>query len=318
MLSSKRFRFGGESTDPEKAMYPAPFRYHRAGSADEAISLLGELGDGARPLAGGQTLLVWMKLRFDEPTDLVDIARIPDLSSIEHDDRQVRIGALATHGRIAASPLAKLIPIVHDCANGIADRQVRSRGTIGGSMAAGDPSCDWPALLHTLDAEILCRGPDGTRTIPVGDFVEDLYATALHEGELVTGIRFALPGARTAGAYVGFKRCAPAYPTASAGVQLTLSEDSDTCEDVRIALGSAGLTAIHATAAEQELRGQPLNKTTIERAAEAAVAASDPVDDQRGSPAFKRAMLQVLVRRAVGIAIRRCNGESVEHSHEYY
>jgi len=299
-------------------MYPAPFRYHRAGSAGEAISLLGELGDGARPLAGGQTLLGWMKLRFDEPTDLVDIARIPNLASIEHDDHQVRIGALTTHGRIAASPLARLIPIVHDCATGIADRQVRSRGTIGGSLAAGDPSCDWPALLHTLDAEVLCQGPDGERTIPIGDFVEDLYATALQACELVTGIRFALPSARSAGAYVGFKRCAPAYPTASAGVQLTLAEDADTCPDVRIALGSAGLTPIHATAAEAELRGQPLNATTIERAAEAAVAASDPVDDQRGSPAFKQSVLRVLVRRAVGIAIRRCNGESVEYSHEYY
>ncbi|TDJ44396.1 MAG: xanthine dehydrogenase family protein subunit M [Gammaproteobacteria bacterium] len=298
-------------------MYPAPFRYHRANSVDEAISLLSDLGDGARALAGGQTLLIWMKLRFDEPSDLVDLGRIPELSYMDHDDAEVRIGALTTHGRIAASPIAARIPIVRDCANGIADYQVRNRGTIGGSVAAGDPACDWPALLHTLDAEILCKGPNGERSIDIKDFIEDLYATALEDAEIVTGIRFKMPAANSAGAYVGFKRCAPAYPTATAGVQLTLT-DGDICEDVRIALGSAGLTPIHAIDAEAELRGKPLSEKNIEQAAEAAVAACDPVDDQRGSPAFKRSVLRVLVKRAVGIAVRRCGGESVESSHEYY
>ncbi|MDH3512136.1 MAG: xanthine dehydrogenase family protein subunit M [Gammaproteobacteria bacterium] len=298
-------------------MYPAPFRYHRAGSVDEAISLLSELGDEAKPLAGGQTLLVWMKLRFDQPSDLVDLGRIPELSYIEHDDAEVRIGALATHRRIASSPIADIIPSVRDCANGIADHQVRSRGTIGGSLAAGDPSCDWPPLLHTLDAEVLCKGPGGERSIDINDFIEDLYATTLQEGEIVTGIRFKRPAANSAGAYVGFKRCAPAYPTATAGVQLALA-DGDICEDVRIALGSVGLTPIHATGAEAELRGKALSEENIQKAAEAAVAAADPVDDQRGSPDFKRAVLGVLVRRAIGIAVRRCNGESVENSHEYY
>ena len=146
-------------------MYPAPFRYHRAGSVQEAISLLSELGEGARPLAGGETLLVWMKLRFAEPTDLVDLGRIPDFSYIDHDDRSVRIGPLATHARIAKSSVAELVPIVRDCASGIADVEVRNRGTIGGSLAAGDPSCDWPALLYTLDADIVCQGPHGERVI---------------------------------------------------------------------------------------------------------------------------------------------------------
>ena len=131
-------------------MYPAPFRYHRAGSIQEAVSLMGEYGDDARALAGGQTLLVLMKLRFEEPSDLVDLGRIPEMSYIEHDDREVRIGALATHAAIAQSPVAEMIPIVGDCANGIADVQVRNRGTIGGSLASGDPSCDWPALLHSM------------------------------------------------------------------------------------------------------------------------------------------------------------------------
>jgi carbon-monoxide dehydrogenase medium subunit len=297
-------------------MYPAPFQYHRAASVEEAIRQLIEIGEGARVLAGGQTLLVWLKMRFDEPTDLVDIGRIAGLGGIEHDAKQVRIGALATHARIARSPVASLIPIVGDCANGIADNQVRSRGTIGGSLGAGDPSCDWPVLLTTLDAEVHCQGPQGRRTLPVDGFVQDLYATKLQPGEIITGVRFVVPPKGSAGAYIAFKRCAPAYPTISVGVQLTLKGDD--CEDVRIALGSAALTPIHARKAEAELRGKPLTLAAVSRAAQAAAAESDPVADQRGSPAFKRSLIDALVKRGVEAARRRCRGESVEVSHEYY
>lgn len=297
-------------------MYPAPFRYHRAASLDEAVRGLVELGEGARPLAGGQTLLVWLKMRFGEVTDLLDIGRIPGLDAIEHDAAEVRIGALATHARIGRSQVARLLPIVNDCAHGIADNQVRSRGTIGGSLASGDPSCDWPVLLTTLDAELSCRGPDGERLLPVQGFVEDLYVTRLRPGELITGIRFAVPPKNTSGAYLAFKRCAPAYPTISVGVQLRLKGEQ--CEDVRIALGSAGLTPLRATQAETEIRGRTLSADAVTRAAEAAVAASDPIEDQRGSPAFKRSLISVLVRRAVEVARRRCRGETVEVSHEYY
>jgi carbon-monoxide dehydrogenase medium subunit len=297
-------------------MYPAPFRYHRATSVDAASRRVVEIGDGARVLAGGQTLLVWLKMRFDEPTDLIDISRIPGLDGIEHDAKQVRIGALATHARIARSPVAGLIPIVGDCANGIADNQVRSRGTIGGSLGAGDPSCDWPVLLTTLDAEVHCQGPQGRRSLPADGFVQDLYATKLQPGELITGVSFAVPAPGSAGAYVAFKRCAPAYPTISVGVQLRLKGED--CEDVRIALGSAGLTPIHARGAEAELKGKPLTAASLGRAAEAAAAGSDPVADQRGSPEFKRTLIRALVKRGVDAARRRCRGEPVEVGHEYY
>jgi carbon-monoxide dehydrogenase medium subunit len=297
-------------------MYPAPFHYHRPASVEEAIGRLVEIGEGARVLAGGQTLLVWLKMRFDEPTDLVDIGRIPGLDGIEHDAKEVRIGALATHARIARSPLAALIPIVGDCANGIADNQVRSRGTMGGSLGAGDPSCDWPVLLSALDAEVQCRGPEGARTLPADGFVEDLYATQLGAGELITGVRFVLPAKNSAGAYVAFKRCAPAYPTISVAVHLTLRDDH--CEEARIALGSAGLRPMRARRAEAELKGKTLAAAPIARAAEAAAAEADPVADQRGSPAFKRSLIDALVRRGVDVARRRCRGEMVEISHEYY
>lgn len=297
-------------------MYPAPFHYRRAESVADAIGLLTELGPEARPLAGGQSLLVLMKMRFTEPTALVDLGFIPGLSYIEHDDETVRIGALATHGDIAASPVAQLVPIVGDCALGIADTQVRSRGTIGGSLGSGDPSCDWPPLLQTLDAEIICSGPDGERRLPIEGFVEDLYQTVLGPSDIVTGVEFALPPANSGGCYTAFKRCAPAFPTATVGVQMTL--DGDACQDARVALGSAGLTPIHATAAEAELRGKALTEATIGKAAEAAIAASDPIEDQRGTAEFKKAILNTLVKRAIDIAARRCRGETVEASHEYY
>jgi len=296
-------------------MYPAPFHYHRADSLQGAISLLADLGDSARALAGGQTLLVWMKLRFDEPQHLVDVSRIPDLSAIRKEGDEVCIGALATHAAIAKSALAEALPSVRDCGSGIADAQVRSRGTIGGALGSADPSCDWPTLLHTFDAVLTCTGPEGTRTIPVSELVEDIYTTILQPAELITEIRFKVPPENSGGAYCGFKRCAPAYPTASAGVQLTL--DGDVCSEIRIALGSAGLTTITSKEAEDILRGSPLTEANIDKAAEAIVAAAEPVPDQRGSEAFKRAVLRTLVKRAVDIAVRRCRGETIKGHHEY-
>ena len=297
-------------------MYPAPFNYHRASSVDEAIGMLSEIGEGARVLAGGQSLLPLLKLRFDEPTDIVDIGRISGLDQIEVTGDEVSIGALATHRRIAASTLAGSVPIISDCANGIADNQVRSLGTIGGSVAGGDPSCDWPALLHTLDAELHCQGPNGARTLNINGFVEDLYQTALQPGEIITGIRFRKPASGSGGAYCAFKRCAPAFPTITVGVQITVSDGQ--VESARVALGSAGLTPIRAKQAEAELEGQSLGAEQIAKAADAAVAASDPVDDQRGSADFKRRLVAHLTKRAISIAERRAAGEQVYNSHEYY
>lgn len=297
-------------------MYPPAFNYHRPESVAGATGVLSEIGEGARLLAGGQTLIVLMKLRYEEPTDIIDIGRIPGLDAIDDAGEIVSIGALATHRRLGASPLAAEVPIVGDCADGIADNQVRSRGTIGGSLASGDPSCDWPSLLHTLDAEVLCEGPGGTRTLDINGFVEDLYQTVLAPGEMITAVRFKKPGPGSGGAYCAFKRCAPAYPTASVGVQLTVNGGK--IDSARVALGSAGLTPIRARDAEQELAGQAPSDAVTAAAAAAAVAASDPVEDQRGSPAFKRRLIDALTRRAVQIALRRAAGETVKNSHEYY
>ena len=245
-------------------MYPAPFEYHRASTVDAAVSMLSDIGEGARVLAGGQSFLAILKLRFDEPTDLVDIGRIPNLNQIDDAGDAVTIGALATHNQIGSSAIAGSIPIISDCANGIADNQVRNLGTIGGSVASGDPSCDWPALLHTLDTQIICQGPNGTRTLDINGFVEDLYQTGLNPGEIITGLRFNKPVAGSGGAYCTFKRCAPAYPTISVGVQLTSSDGQ--INSARVALGSAGLTPIRAVDAEAELTGGSLSADEINKA----------------------------------------------------
>jgi carbon-monoxide dehydrogenase medium subunit len=297
-------------------MYPAPFSYHRPGSLDEAVGLLAELGEAAKPLAGGQSLIPILKLRMDEPTDLVDITRLPGLHFMENQDGTVRIGALSTHARIGQSDLVEAVPILGDCANGIADPQVRARGTIGGSVSSADPSCDWPTLLHTLDAEIVCNGPTGNRSVPIREFIQDSYTTVLSSAELVTEVRFKVPPAGSGGAYIGFKKSAPAYPTVSVGVQLTL-EDGNVCREVRLALGAVGPRPVTSDEAESLLRGKVLTSELLAQAAEAIVEVSDPPADSRGTPDFKRAILRSLFIRAAQQALERAGGTRIMGKHEY-
>lgn len=297
-------------------MYPAPFNYHRPGSLDEAVGLLAELGETAKPLAGGQSLIPILKLRMDEPSDLVDIARLPGLHFMRNEDGAIRIGALATHANIGRSQLVDDVPILGDCANGIADTQVRARGTIGGSVSSADPSADWPTLLYTLDAEVVCRGQDSSRNVPIRDFIRDSYATVLGQSELVTEIRFKAPPANSGGAYIGYKKSAPAYPTASAGVQLTLA-DGNVCQEVRLALGASGPRPIASKEAEDLLRGKALTPELLQQAAEAIVEVSDPPTDSRGTAAFKRAILRSLFVKAAHRAIERAGGSRIVGRHEY-
>jgi carbon-monoxide dehydrogenase medium subunit len=298
-------------------VYAHPFSYHRAGSLLEASKLLQQLGEEARLIAGGQSLIPLMKMRMARPSALVDINFIPGLSDIRRSDGHLRFGALARHADIEASEGAASIPIVHDCAAGIADVQVRNQGTIGGSLAEADPSGDWGAVLLTLDTSVRCSRPSGERTIALDDFFKDAYTTVLGHDELVCEVIVKQPpAAKSGGAYLAFKRSAPVYATASAAVQLTLG-DSDTCKDIRIVLGCVGLMAIRAKEAEKLLRGKKLDEKRIESAVEAARAAAEPQDDMRGSADYKRVLIGALVKQAIGIASRRARGEQVEAGHEY-
>jgi len=277
---------------------------------------LQQLGDESRVLAGGQSLIPLMKMRLARPTALIDINYVPGLSDIQSHNGELRFGALARHADIEMSEAAAAIPIMNDCAAGIADVQVRNQGTIGGSLAEADPSGDWGATLLTLETSVQCTGPRGERSIKLQEFIKDAYTTVLAHDELVREIIVKKPPRNSGGAYLAFKRSAPVYATVSAAVQLTL-EGKDICKDVRIVLGCVGLTAIRAQRAENELRGKRIDGKMIQRAAEAAREAAEPQSDMRGSADYKRTLVAALVKRALGIAVRRARGERVEAGHEY-
>ena len=277
--------------------------------------MLASLGEEAKLLAGGQSLIPLMKLRFANPEHLVDLNFIPGTSFIKQQDGALHFGAMTRHAEIESSPSAAAVPILHDCAAGIADVQVRNRGTIGGSVAEADPSGDWAACLLTLPTEVRCVSPRGERAVPLAEFITDAYTTVLAKDELVSEIVVKVPPKNSGGCYLAFKRAAPVYPSAAVGVQLTMADG--VCQEAAITLSAVGLTAIRARQAENALRGKPLDAKTIEAAAEAARAAADPQPDMRGTADYKRRLVAALTRRAIAIAQRRSRGERVEGGHLY-
>jgi len=296
-------------------MYPRAFRYHRAKTLKEASALLAQLGEDAKFLAGGQSLIPLMKLRFASPAHLVDLNFISGASFIAEEKGYVRFGPLTRHTEIEQSAVAAKIPILHDCAAGIADVQVRNRGTIGGSLAEADPSGDWATVLMTLETEVKCLGSKGERNLGLGDFVKDAYTTALEHDELVSEVTLKVPPPKSGGAYLAFKRAAPVYPTASAAVQLTM--EGDVCKEAAIALGCVGLVPVRVKEAESALRGKPVDTKLIENAVEAARTVAEPQPDIRGSAEYKKQLVGALVKQALSIALRRARGERVEVSHIY-
>ena len=277
--------------------------------------MLAQLGDEAKVLAGGQSLIPLMKLRFANPRHLVDLNFVPGAGYIKENADEVRFGTLTRHAEIENSAIAARVPILHDCAAGIADVQIRNRGTIGGSLAEADPSGDWAAVLLTQKTEVRCLSSRGERGVSLNDFIKDAYTTALEHDELVSEVVVRIPGKGSGGAYLAFKRSAPVYPTASAAVQLTL--EGDICKDAAIVLGCVGLTPVKATAAEGTLRGRKIDEKAMASVMEAVRNAADPQSDMRGSAEYKRTLAAALVKRAIEVALRRARGERVEVSHIY-
>jgi carbon-monoxide dehydrogenase medium subunit len=296
-------------------MYPRAFAYHRAKSYPEAVSLLGELGEEAKFLAGGQSLIPLMKLRLSTPAHLVDLNFIPDTSFIRANG-SLLFGAMTRHSEIAASGDAARLPILHDCAAGIADPQVRHMGTIGGSIAEADPTGDWAPVLLATGANLKTLGAAGERSLDISEFILDAYTTALQPGELITEISVPLPQPRSGGAYIALKRCAPVYASASIAVQLTLNEDH-TCREAHVYLGVLGLTATRVDAAEQLLKGQAIDDQLIEGVREAVMDVAEPMSDMRGSAEYKRHAAGALAKIALQAAVRRARGEYVEVTHLY-
>lgn len=299
-----------------KNMYPAKFQYHPARSFAEASEKLAQLGDGAKLLVGGQTLIPLLKLRLVAPRHLVDLGRAEQGRHITLSGELLRIGALTTHAMIAQEPAAAIAPLMHDCAAGIADPQVRNMGTIGGSLAEADPCSCWPTLLCALDARVECAGPEGIRWQSVRELLREPFAPSLRAAELIRTIEIRRPAAASTGAFVAFKRCAQAYPTGSCAAILEL--DGEHCVRACITLGCMGLTPIVADAAAEALRGQRLTEECITHAADLAAQATAPLPDNKGSVDYKRALARALVRKAIGTALARARHGITEPTHSYY
>lgn len=297
-------------------MYPKSFDYYRARSVDQAVSLLEEGGGDVSLLAGGQSLIPLLKLRISQPEALIDINFIDGLSYVTREDGSLRFGAMTRHNDIAtSSKVAESLPMIVDCAGGIADDQIRNRGTIGGSIAEADPSGDWAATLLTLDTRLKCQGPEGARTIPLDDFFQDAFSTALGPNELIKEVIVDLPEEPSGGAFMAFKRSPQVYASASVAARLTMEDGQ--CRDAGVALGCVGLTTIEAEKAVEELTGNPIDDETVERAADAAREAANPQPDQRGTEEYKKDLIYTLAKKTIRTAHERSRGNAVEVSHIY-
>ena len=279
-------------------MITAPFDYEAPESVEEAVRMLHENGEDAKLLAGGHSLLPLMKLRLAAPTILVDLRKIPGLHGIQQDNGGWRIGPMTRHADLEDT---KELGVVARAASLVADQQVRNRGTIGGSLAHGDPASDTPSVLLALEGEVTARGPNGERTIAAADLFLDYLTTALAHDEVITEIR--LPDMSRYGfGYQKFTRRAEDW--AMVGVCALVSRAPDgTCDDVRIGLTQMGSTPLRATAAEEALRGSNLDDAAIAGAAEHAAEGTDPPGDLNATPDYKRHLARVLTRRALEEAV---------------
>src|SRR5712691_6957868 len=286
-------------------MIPASFDYHAPKTLPEALALLGQLGEEAKVLSGGQSLLPLLKLRFAQPAHLVDIGRIPGLDYIREEGGVLKIGALAREAALEASDLVRSrYPILADTAAVIADPIVRNLATVCGNLAHGDPANDHPATMLALGAEVGATGP---RTIPIAQFFTGLFTTALQPAEVLTEIRIPAPPAGSGGAYVKLERKVGDFATAGAAAFLVLK--GGVIERAGIGLTNVGPTPIKATAAEAYLAGKKADEPTFAEAGRLAGAAAKPGADRRGSVEYKKEMARVLTVRALRKAAQRAGGK---------
>ncbi len=289
-------------------MIPASFEYHAPRSITEATDLLVKLGEDAKVLAGGQSLIPLMKLRLAAPQHVIDINGVPGLAYIREADGFLRIGALARESDLEESDLIRTrYPLLFDTCRVVADPLVRNLATVGGNLAHADPANDHPATMLALGAEVVAVGRGGERRIPVASFFTGPFTTALGAGEILVEIRIPIPPPRSGGAYVKLERKVGDFATAGVAVQVALDADG-TCARAGIGLTNVGSTPIRAEGAEAALRGNRLDDRTIQRAARLAAEASDPSADLRGSVEYKKDMVRVLTARALRKALERAGG----------
>ena len=288
-------------------MIPSGFDYHAPRSVGDAIQLLGTLGGDAKLLAGGHSLLPMMKLRFAQPSHLIDLGRIADLRGISQSGDEIRIGAMTTEAELLLSSLlAEKVPLLVEGAGWIADPQVRARGTIGGDISHGDPGNDQPALMLALDASFVLHGPRGDRVVKADGYFVGPYATLLEADEILTQIRIPVPTPGSGWSYQKLKRKTGDFATAATAV--VLQTKGGRVAKASIALTNVGPTALKASAAEASLVGKALDEASVAEAARLAMSICAPTPDQRGDAAYKTAMCGEMTRRALQAAAARAKG----------
>ncbi|HEY3183203.1 MAG TPA: xanthine dehydrogenase family protein subunit M [Gaiellaceae bacterium] len=279
-------------------MYPASFEYFAPRTLEEALQTLDRFGEEGKVIAGGQSLIPLMKLRFAAPRALIDINRIDGLDELGERDGQLRFGALVRHKTCERSELLRgRYGVFGEAARQIADPIVRNLGTVAGSLAHADPQGDWPSVMLAARGEIVARSSDGERTIAIDEFLQGPFTTALEPNEIVTEIRVPAPTGRAGGAYEKLERKIGDFATAGVAVHLTFANGS--VEAAGIALTAVGPTNLRASAAEQALAGRVLDDAAIDEASRLAGEAAQPHDDTRGSAEYKRNVIRVLTARAL-------------------
>jgi carbon-monoxide dehydrogenase medium subunit len=283
---------------------PAPFDYERATTVDEAISLLERLGDEARLVAGGHSLIPMMKLRLANLEYVIDINDLHDeLGYVRVGTDEVRIGAMTRHRELLESPeLAALFPIFADAERVIADPVVRNRGTIGGSLCQADPSEDLTAVCTTLDASCVIRSSSGERVVSMEDFHRGPYETAVEHGQILTEIRIPVrPNGSSA--YAKVERRAGDWAVTSAGAAVWM--DGETIADARVGLAAVGPNTTGIPAISEALRGQAPSDELYARAGAIAAETCSPVTDNRGTADYKRHLADELTRRTLRLSVER-------------
>ncbi|MFQ5828363.1 MAG: FAD binding domain-containing protein [Candidatus Methylomirabilia bacterium] len=279
-------------------MKPPPFDYRRATTVDEAVALLGQHAPDAKILAGGQSLLPLMKLRLARPAVLVDLGGVRDLAYVRHENGRVAFGAMARLSQLESDRVRTLCPMLSRAAEDIAHPPIRHRGTVCGSLAHADPSAELPAVAVALDAELGVTGPAGTRRIPADRFFVTYLTTSLEPTELLTEVRFPVPGPNTTWGFTELARRRGDFAIVLAAVVLEVGPNR-AIADARIALGAVADRAIRCREAEATLLGQVGEPAAFEAAAARAAAPLDPPADVHGSGAYRRHLAEVLVKRAL-------------------
>lgn len=288
-------------------MLPAGFEYVRPSTLPEAVQVLAQRGDEGKLLAGGQSLIPLLKLRFALPEVLIDISRLPGMEYVVVEGGNLLVGAGTRHAHLAASPTAReRAPALAAAAPQIADPIVRNWGTIGGSLVHADPAGDLGSVMIASDAVLVALSTRGERTIRAREFFVGPFTTALAPDEVLTEIRIPLAQGRVFGSYSKLERKIGDFATV--GVAVCLDMDDGTCRTAGIGLTAVGATNLEAKGAEEVLRGRRLDRESIEEASRLAANAADPNSDLRGSAEYKRDIVRVYVQRALQAAAETAYG----------